>query len=348
MATSSRGNGPSRGSALLAVMWLSAALAAFGFSLASTVRGEIERASTDLDGLRAYYVASGAVERASVELLWSVTTPKRFIPEASTFIDYAFETGAAHVEFLPEAGKLNANLITEDELTRLLLALGVDPRRASMIAAATIVWRKPGMLTLAVPMNPAAPTFETPHASFQGIEEMLNVQGVTPEIFYGTYVPAPEGAPEGTPRLEARPGLVDCLSVFGAKDTVDVNTVQPAVLAALGVPPDVIASIVQRRRLQPFSPKEGNSLGSQGMAHFIVEGHSLVTIRATAQVRLPNGGYSDVKRTVAAMVKYMPAGYDSPIHVLRWYDDAYSDSHWTLTPMPIPFGAVPPPPEGSN
>ena len=105
-------------------------------------------------------------------------------------------------------------------------------------------------------MNLAVPTFETPHASFQGIEEMLNVQGVTPEIFYGTYVPAPEGAPVGAPRLEARPGLVDCLSVFGAKDSLDVNTAQPAVLAALGVPPDTIEAIVERRRQMPFTPKD--------------------------------------------------------------------------------------------
>jgi hypothetical protein len=329
-------------------MWLSAALAAFGFSLASTVRGEIERASTDLNGLRAYYVASGAIERASLELLWSVAIPtRRMIPEASISIDYAFETGVAHVEFLPEAGKLNANLITGEELARLLLALGVDPSRASAIAAATVAWRKPGISTLAVPMSLETPTFETPHASFQGIEEMLNVQGVTPEIFYGTYVPAPEGAPPGTPRLEARPGLVDCLSVFGAKDTVDVNTAEPAVLIALGVPPATIEAIVTRRRLKPFTPAEIASLGSAGTARFVAEGNSIVTIRATGQARLPNGGLSDVKRTVGAMVKYMPQGYDSPIHVLRWYDNAYSDAHWVPAPTPIPFGATPLP-GGSN
>jgi general secretion pathway protein K len=332
-----------RGSALLAVMWLSAALAAFGFSLASTVRGEIERASTDLDSLRAYYIASGAVERASLELLWSVTTPtQRLIPQAATSIDYAFETGVAHVEFLPEAGKLNPNSITGEELSRLLLALGVEPQRASVVTAATIAWRKPGVSTLSIPMNLGVPTFETPHASFQGIEEMLNVQGVTPEIFYGTYLPAPEGAPVGAPRLEARPGLVDCLSVFGSKDAVDINTAQPAVLAAVGVPPATIEAIIERRRQMPFTPKDVGSVPAPGGIRFVAEGNSIVTIRATARVRLPNGGFSDVKRTVAAMVKYMPQGYDSPIHVLRWYDTSYSDTRWALAPTPIPFASAPP------
>jgi len=56
-----------------------------------------------------------------------------------------------------------------------------------------------------------------------------------------------------------------------------------------------------------------------------LEGHSIVTIRATARVRLPNGQLSDLKRSVAAVVKYMPKGYDSWIHILRWYDTAWSN-----------------------
>lgn len=329
-------------------MWLSAALAAFGFALASTVRGEIERASTDLDSLRAYYVASGAIERASLELLWSVMTPtKRFIPQGALTIDYAFETGVAHVEFLPEAGKLNVNTITAEQLVRLLLALGVDPIRSQTVAASIIAWRIPGVVTLAVPMNLALPTFETPHASFQGIEEMLNVQGVTPELFYGTYVPAPPDAPAGAPRLEARPGLIDCLSVFGGKDYLDINTVEPALLLALGTPPEEIAAIVAARNQAPILLSSLGAFPPPSGFRFQHQGNSIITIRATAEARLPNGGISDVKRTVAAMLKYMPEGYDSPIHLLRWYDTAFSFSPWRMTANPVPFGA-PPIETGSN
>src|SRR5467141_3136067 len=66
-----RGRGPApqseRGSALLAVLWLTAALAAISLTLATTVRGETERMATAEDGLRAYYLATGAIERA---VLW--------------------------------------------------------------------------------------------------------------------------------------------------------------------------------------------------------------------------------------------------------------------------------------
>jgi general secretion pathway protein K len=165
---------------------------------------------------------------------------------------------------------------------------------------------------------------------------MLAVRGVTPEIFYGTYVPVTDFAPPGAPRLQARPGLVDCLSVFGSTEAVDVNTAQPAVLAAIGLPPDAIAIIVERRRIQPFTLADiNNVLGAMGIptGRLRVEGNSIVTIRATARLRLPNGQLSDLKRTVAAMVKYMPPGYDSRIHILRWYDTAFAGD---ALPDPVP------------
>src|SRR5205809_6382833 len=64
-----------RGSALLAVLWLSLALSAIAFSLASSVQGETERTSTAVDGLRSYYLATGAVERAILYMQWGRQAP---------------------------------------------------------------------------------------------------------------------------------------------------------------------------------------------------------------------------------------------------------------------------------
>jgi hypothetical protein len=72
-----------------------------------------------------------------------------------------------------------------------------------------------------------------------------------------------------------------------------------------------------------------------------VEGNSIVTIRATARLRLPNGQLSDLKRTVAAMVKYMPPGYDSRIHILRWYDTAFAGDAPPDPAAGIPGAGVP-------
>ena len=134
-----------RGSALLAVLWISAALAVIAFSLSTTVRGETERVETTVDSLRSYYLASGAIERAAVELLWSVQNPgKRPIPARSTAIDYTFPSGMAHVEIVPETAKLNVNRAPVEQLYRLMAARGVEEERARVIALSIDEARRPG------------------------------------------------------------------------------------------------------------------------------------------------------------------------------------------------------------
>ena len=51
------------GSALIAVLWLSAALSAIAFAMSMTVRGETARTATSMDDLRSYYLASAGVEQ---------------------------------------------------------------------------------------------------------------------------------------------------------------------------------------------------------------------------------------------------------------------------------------------
>jgi len=57
------------------VLWLSLALSAIAFSLASSVQGETERTSTAVDGLRSYYVVTGAIERAILYMQWGRLAP---------------------------------------------------------------------------------------------------------------------------------------------------------------------------------------------------------------------------------------------------------------------------------
>ena len=317
---------PRRGSALLMVLWISAALAAIAFSLANTVRGETDRTSTVLDEVRGYYLATGAVDRAAVELLWGVSSEKeRKIKQGSTWVDYTFPTGAARVELIPETARLDVNNIPPDRLMRLLMALGVEAAPAMEITRGIVARRGGGGGQLS---PPSGPSFPQPAASLQEIEELLSVRGITPEIFYGTYVPAPGGVEPGQPRLIRRSGLVDCLSVFGSSSQVDANTADPAVLAALGLTPDGIQVLLRERRTVPLTTerlaKLAPALGPPAQA-LRLEGNSILTIRATARVRLANGQLSDMKRTVAALVKYMPGNYPTPIHILRWYDAAWSN-----------------------
>ena len=316
-----------RGSALLAVLWLTAALAAIGFALSSTVRSETDRTANAAEGARAYFLASGAVERAALEWMWSRMNPTNpRIPLGAGIVDYDFPNGAARVEIVPETSKLNVNTAPPAQLYQLCLALGLEPGRAREIATAIDEWRRP----VESPEFDAfylslTPSFQQPHASFQEIEELLLVKGVTPDIFYGGYAPSEE---PGGAHLVARTGLADCLSVYGSHDRVDVNTAKPEVLAAVGLAPQLVGALLERRRSAPLDPQQlAQFLDSEGAqdAMLRVGGNSIYFMRATARLRVPGGGLSDLKRTVAASVKYMPTGYDSPIHILRWYDSAWSN-----------------------
>jgi len=322
-----------RGSALLAVLWLSAALAAIAFSLSNTVRGETDRAATASEGLRSYYIAAGAVEDAAIRLLRFREDPRTQQGVlVGTVFHLEFPEGAADVEVIPEASRLDINGERPETLFRLLQALGVDPERSREVALAVLDWRTvrpPGVFSeFDSYYLSQVPSFHARHASFQEIEELLLVRGVTPDLFYGTYVPNPN-APAGQPRLVRRGGLADCVSVFGGgQPGIDVNTARPEVLEAIGLSPDLAAMVAERRRVGPITQAQLPELMQQAgpaAPRLRVGGNTIYTLRATARLRLAGGQFSDLKRTVAAQVKYMPPGYDSPIHILRWYDTAWSD-----------------------
>jgi general secretion pathway protein K len=166
-----------RGSALLAVLWLSAALAAIAFSVANTVRGEMDRAATSMDGLRGYYLAVAGVERAAMEMTWAAQVRAFRVPPGVTMLPFSFPSGEVRVEIVPETAKLNINTVRPEELFRLLVALGVDDGRAREIALAVMHWRMPisGAAGLDEYYLSIGPTFRARHASLEEIEELLLV-----------------------------------------------------------------------------------------------------------------------------------------------------------------------------
>lgn len=319
--TSSRSK--QRGGALLAVLWLSAALAAIAFSVANTVRTETDRTATGSEGLRTAYLAAGAVERGILYMSWGAGhrnpdgSPRYYEPGLPmTWVQ--FPSGTARIEFIPEFAKLNINRISGEELTRLLVNLGTAPPRAVEIAAAILDWRTPGgpsefdhfYLSL-------TPSFRARHASFEEVEELLLVKGMTPELYHGSFTRDAQG------RLAARGGLKDCVSVYGSNGAVDANYADPAVLATIGITPVVIPVFVERRRAVPFRrPEQLNELAQlagPGFGRLRIGGENFFTVRATAALHLSDGRYSDVRRTASALIS-LKADSTPPYQVLRWYE----------------------------
>jgi general secretion pathway protein K len=249
---------------------------------------------------------------------------------------FTYPSGDAVVEVIPEASKLNINTASPDDLLRVVLTVTGDAQRAQEIVAAILDWRNPasGPTGFDQFYLSISPTFRARHASFQEIEELLLVRGMTPELFYGNYIPDSEG------RLYASGGLRDCLSVWGNYGQFDINSASPALMEAMGVPREGVASIVARRQTQIF-----HSLAEVGFPtpRMGIGGNSIWTLRATARLRRPDGTSAETVRTAAAVVKLLDGKrFNLPLHVLRWYDDAWSQSAVAPFPgMPGVPGAIP-------
>ena len=346
-----------RGAALLIVLWLAAALSAIALTIASTVRGETERSSTDADGLKAYYLASGAIDRMLLYMEkpgapqnrgrnssrrgkraqsaepQSNALPTRIQP-TTRMLALNFPTGVAIGEIIPETSKLDVNKATPKELLNLLVALGQDPAHAEEIVAGILDWRGSNRGGSASGFDQyylsLTPSFEARHASLQEIEELLLVRGVTPDLFYGSETRNEQG------QLVPHAGLRDCLSVYGSLGPFDVNTVEPAVMQAIGIAPDRAAAIYAFRKRAPFrttgqlAPFRRGGPGTNRLEiQRLKTGQPMaLTLRATAQLKLSNGQLSEVRRTVSELVMFLDADSElykpnePPYHVLRWYENA--------------------------
>lgn len=318
-----------RGSALLAVLWLSVALSVIAFTVASTVRGEIDRAATASDDTRAYYLAQGGIQRAILYIEWGRTygqVPGQtvyYMPGMSP-LQFHFPGGDASVDVIPESSKLNINNCLPGDFFQLLIALGVAPDRAQMITEAVVDWRTP-----APPGQPTGldllylqqtPSFMATHTSFKEIEELLLVRGMTPDIFYGTWDRDDRVQP---PRLSQHIGLRDCVSIY-SNGTFDVNTTPLPTMVALGIAPDAAAAIVQQRNVQPFTSLVTLRAFTQNMGpaafRLTLGGASIFTLRATGRPRSAGGALTDMKRSCAALIKLAPPDTGQLFHILRWYD----------------------------
>lgn len=302
-----------RGSALLAVLWLSAALAAIAFTLAITVRAELERASGAVDSARAYYLAQGAIERFVFQLAWADSggnAPAGWFQPGMSRMRWVFASGVVDLEITGENGKLNVYDTQPATLARLFSLEGVDPDRAQAIAAGIAARRT------AQPENlSGGSSFVSQLPSFLESEDLLTVSGMTPDVYYGWWErgPAPEGAPEGAGRLLRRGGIAEDLTMLDG-GAVNVNYASPAVLRAVGVPEGPLQSILAQRQGGPIKNVAAFGVGSLTGGALAAGGSQAYTVRATAQL---NG--RPVRRTVAAVVRYGRDRTEASLGIARWF-----------------------------
>ena len=315
----------------MTVLWMGAALSAIALAVSLKARTEVERTSSALEATRAHFLASGAAERALNYVLYGLEgSPRwpdgrvRFWERGMPLLRFRFQTGEAAVEIIPESSRLNVNRLPVEELVRLNLAMGMAMQPAVQLAQAIVDWREPAPMGLFSPFDAIylrrIPSFRAPHASVQQIDELMNVAGMTSDLFYGGWVRTAEG------RLIPRAGLRDCLTVYAAPDgALDVNNATVPAMVAMGVSPQGALAIEQLRSRAPITAQQLQALAGMigpAMGRLRLGGDNIYTIRATARPFRPDGRPSDLRRTVAMTVQLYFQASAGATRILAWQENA--------------------------
>jgi type II secretory pathway component PulK len=223
------------------------------FALSSSVRVAGEELANRKEHLQAYYLARGGIFTTAALLTEvSTTSEKASFHPGQRSVGWVEGTGRVDVEITDENGKIDLNWASETVLERLLSALGSDLQSARSVATAIVEWRNPSSLTRwgsavassnLLQFDPSQPA----KIDYRSVEELLNVPGVTPELFYGHYVRRDDG------RFLRQSGLIDCVTVDSGSTQININYAPyPVLLALTPEDPRVADYIVAGREKQPF------------------------------------------------------------------------------------------------
>lgn len=308
-----------KGSALLAVLWLSVALTAIAFTLSRTVRSELDRSSLNVDSARAYFLARGGIERAMLRMLRPQSAdPDQGDPNlgfrlGQRWMTLAFPEGEVVVEIVSENGKVNVNVAPPEVLTQVFVAAGLDPSYSAATAGRIVTARSPSQQQLLNPAGDPSSLSRRP-ASFKELEELLVLPGVTTEMLYGSYGRGPAGGWIKTG------GLHSHISVYGAL-SVDANYASPEVLRAAGLPPGQIASLLEIRELRPLRPEDlGDNLMLDQSGPIRVTAGGGMAYTLWSRATLHNGR---ARRAVGAVVERSETIGAPPLRIARWYDSEF-------------------------
>jgi general secretion pathway protein K len=280
-----------RGFALLVVLLVLALIAVVGAEFSYSMRLEASAVRAYKNGVIGSHLAETALEQAIREIVADAPLVAEDDDGLLTF--YAADRrplprlrrakaelmgGLYSYRITDEEALLNLNTSPPDRIDRLLLALGVDKEVRDTIVDSIQDWRDPNeehrtngaesddyYLKLPVP-------YRARNANLESIAELLQIKGITKEIYYGT---------------KDRLGLGSLVTVRST-GTVNMNTAGPAVLAALGLSTAEITEIQQSRRTNGPFPNVPGKFGGRnlgvGTRTFRVEAEGIVDDRVAARL----------------------------------------------------------------
>jgi general secretion pathway protein K len=204
--------------------------------------------------------------------------------------DIALGPGRFSYRITDEESRLNLNQATADQLQRLLEELGVEREARDVIVDSVQDWRDANeehrlngaesdyYMSLPVP-------YKSKNGAFDSVDELRQVRGVTPQIFFGT---------------ADKPGLGEYLTVDSVGRAINVNTASEVLLRALGYAPAEVEFLTKSRPYLAASAVPGN-LRTRGGASLDVKS---TTFRIEATGEVPGQG----RRTLRAIAQRQGGG----------------------------------------
>jgi len=283
-----------RGFVMVAVLLALTLLAVVVTELAFSARIEASMVRAYRDEVLARHLAEAAVHQAMREIM----SPSQVaaLDETGQVVFYRARPGQTTPTRLPalprrrvalgpgefsyriadESARLALNTGAADRLDRLLAALELDRTQRDVINDSLQDWRDANELhrlrgaesdfysRLPVP-------YRARNADLQDAAELLQIRGITREMYEGT---------------DDRPGLGGLVTA-AALSSVNINTASPPVLKAVGLSDAEIADIIQTRARAPYSSVPGRFAGrglTVGSSTYRIEARGLIAGVARSHV----------------------------------------------------------------
>lgn len=152
---------PQRGIALVAVLWMVAALSIVVTSISSSVRQEVKAVSASRESL-----VGQALGQAAIQLvLQDLSSKSGGAAQALSYVDTVFRDTPIRVRVLPLTGLIDINNAPPALLASLFRYAGADAKGAEALAAAAAAWR-------------SAKDSRGRPVGFEAPEDLLRVRGI--------------------------------------------------------------------------------------------------------------------------------------------------------------------------
>jgi general secretion pathway protein K len=250
-----------RGFALISVMLVLALLGVVVTEFAVSTRLESSMIRSFRDGVLAAHLAEAGVQQALREILgpgtvvaldddgslsFYRTADSSVVPIKMSRLPrqrVALGSGDFSYRISDEESRLNVNTAPPDRVDRLLTALGLDKQARDTVNDSLQDWkdtddlhRVNGAESEDYYLKQPVP-YRARNGPLQDTAELLQVRGVTREIYRGT---------------QGRTALADLVTVVG-RDTINMNTAPAPVLTALGLSAAEVAEVTSTRVRTPYT-----------------------------------------------------------------------------------------------